>query len=122
MNTFDLPELPSFFGLGAIIVGLTVAGYVAYNKLYKKVSLKINSIGIDKVKTTLAIVAKNLRNKKTLVVYHFEYKDFVSDTFTLALEPGEIKFFNLTIDAVPQDTSTVDKNLAKLVIDEMGDI
>ena len=122
MNTFDLPELPSFFGLGAVVVGLAIAGYVAYNKLCKKVSLKINNIGIDKFKITFSIIATNLRSKKTSIVYHLEYKDFSSETFTLTLEPNEVKFFNLAIEAAPQDPSTVDKSLAKLVVDEVTDI
>lgn len=127
MNAFDIPELfdipetvpTSYLGLGAAAVGLAVTGFFVFNKLMKKVSMSLNSFRFADSKTYLNISFQNLKKNKVVATYHFEYMKYKSPMFSVSLDPNESKNVEISVEALPFDTSAVKKELFKLELDSV---
>lgn len=123
MNTFDIPEIPKSLGIGALVIlGAVAVGTVIYKTFMKKVSLTLNNFEFKDSQTHLNITIKNLKRDRIMVIYHFEYKDFVSKKFSITLSGNQTKTVNVSADALPADASAVDGKLFKLVVDSVKEV
>jgi len=127
MNSFDISELSTSLGIGGIgilaVLGIATVGTIIYKKIMTKVSLTINGFHFSDTMTThLNITIKNLKSVRIMVIYHFEYRDFISKKFSINLGEKQTKTVNISDEAVPATPSTVNGKLFKIVVDTLKEV